>query len=218
MNELITMVPVSGGVFSQGSDDAWENAAPVHQVTIHDFFISDHELTEAEYTSAAGTDEQFPAGGETKLRWYQAVVLCNRLSEKAGLTPCYSLNETTDTAAWGIIPLKDQYKMIETGDFGNWSRITCDFSADGYRLPTEAEWEYAARTKAFDIEGTRHEWCWDWYGPYQEAAAVDPHGPASGMSRVVRGGHPSNSTAHRSANHPEFYIDGTCTVRLCRSR
>ena len=56
MNELITMVPVSGGVFSQGSDDAWENAAPVHQVTIHDFFISDHELTEAEYTSAAGTD------------------------------------------------------------------------------------------------------------------------------------------------------------------
>ena len=76
--------------------------------------------------------------------WWQAVAECNRLSRKEGYTPCYSINGITDEREWGDVPYREDID-VDVGDLEFWLNIKCDFNADGYRLPTSAEWEWAAR-------------------------------------------------------------------------
>jgi formylglycine-generating enzyme required for sulfatase activity len=69
--------------------------------------------------------------------WYQAIAFCNKLSLRDGKTPVYSVSSISD---WGAL----DYNTIPTMDDSTWNNVTANWSADGYRLPTEMEWMWAA--------------------------------------------------------------------------
>ena len=93
-------------------------------------------------------DDYPPADGETQefrpvetISWYHAIVFCNRLSILMGLEPCYTAIQTNG----GEVPYESIALSTITQDCSTWQGVFCDFTKNGYRLPTEAEWEFAAR-------------------------------------------------------------------------
>jgi formylglycine-generating enzyme required for sulfatase activity len=115
------MVLVEGGTFRMGTARQVTDEEPVHKVTLKGFYIGKYEVTQAEWKAVMGNNLSLYKGDNLpveNITWYDAVAYCNRRSQMERMTPCYS------------------------GEFDN---ITCDFTATGYWLPTEAEWEYACR-------------------------------------------------------------------------
>ncbi|MDR2746836.1 MAG: SUMF1/EgtB/PvdO family nonheme iron enzyme [Treponema sp.] len=114
------MVLVEGGVYNMGNLYSSQES-PIHVVMIDRFYMGISEVTQQEWAEIMDKNPSRFKGAYLpveSISWYDAVEYCNKRSLKEGLTPAY--REEGDTMA-------------------------CDFSASGYRLPTEAEWEYAAR-------------------------------------------------------------------------
>ena len=132
--------------------ETWNPASNVfvsgRVLDIKAFWMSDHEVTQAEWKDVMGSapSDMAPADGNADnnpvnyVSWYDAIVYCNKRSIKEGLTPCYTINGFTNPDDWGDVP------PMMTSNY-TWNAATCDFKATGYRLPTEAEWEWAARDK-----------------------------------------------------------------------
>ena len=115
----IRMVLVPAGQFVMGSDGGEDDEKPAHTVRVDAFYIDKYELTQKAYTALMGKNPskfKSPDHPVERVSWRSAVLYCNARSFKDGLEPCYDSKT-----------------------------LKCNFAANGYRLPTEAEWEYACR-------------------------------------------------------------------------
>ena len=161
----LKMVEVPAGSFMMGGKEATEkDNKPRHEVSLsHSLFVLDNNVTWGLWMAtmrklSSKKKEVEHFFGAT---WFDAVLFCNRLSEFDGLDPVYKIDE---------------------------DNVSCDFECNGYRLPTEAEWEYIRTEHSSLVASVGCAWCWDWYDEeyYSKSPTENPKGPKTGVNRVIR--------------------------------
>ena len=171
-----------------------------HTVNLSAYLIGETEVTQELYQAVMGNNPSFhqgaghlPDGEEVqekrpveKVNWYHAIAFCNKLSLKLGLTPCYTVTVSGSPINFSTLA----YTEIPTADNSNWNNAVLDMSKNGFRLPTEAEWEWAAKGGTDDkwagtnIKSELKNYAW-----YKNADGGDANGKTHEVKKKLPNGY-----------------------------
>ena len=214
-------------------------AGPVYSVLLSQFYIDTTEVIQADYAALMGgaNPSNFTTRADLpveRVTWFDAVLYCNARSKRDNLDTVYSFASITGIPGLGCSGL---------------ASLAVDLPKNGYRLPTEAQWEYSCRAGTttelfwgtaeadlycwyytnsarvshpvatknpnewglYDMSGNVSEWCNDWFlNAYSGTEQQDPVGPATGTTKVARGGSLNSSitaqlrSASRANAEPDY--------------
>jgi formylglycine-generating enzyme required for sulfatase activity len=209
-------VPIPAGTFTMGDANGYDDETP-HQVTLtQGFELSVYEVTQEQYEAVMGTNPSFSKGPQNpveQVSWDDAVEFCRKLSAlpaekkagyvyrlptegeweyacRAGTTTEYSFgdsdSELGDYAWFGDNSGAQQIDALNiwNTDQDNYGKRLLDNNCRTHPVGEKKPNPWGL----YDMHGNVWEWCQDWYGDYPSGSVTDPTGPASGYSRVLRGG------------------------------
>lgn len=204
----LDMAKVDGGTFKMGAQstsssqdnydkNAYNDEKPVHQVTVSSFYMSKSQVTQylwyvvmgsyPNISSAYGLGEDYPVYNVSYTQCLQFINKLNNITGKTFRIPT--------EAEWEFAARGGNNNEGTTYSGNNTIGTVAWYSQNASGKTHSVAQKQANELNLYDMSGNLWEWCSDWYGNYSSASQTNPTGPASGNSRVIRGGGYSDNAA-----------------------